>query len=252
MKVIKKWKRWLAVSCSHGHLANLGALKAALDMKRRWIRPNSGDKVLHLGDFLDLSSLMGSARKDPDNPERSISIREDFDAGLNFVRQLAPNYLYEGNHEHRLTALQTSPSAIVAHCCMSAKSEIYNVCKDLKAEWVPYDIEKGWRDLGGTAFGHGFMFSESSAVRDHVEMTRKPVVIGHLHRIDRSSGRSFGAPVGWTIGCLADIGSMHYARRQRSVTRWQHGVAWGEYVDGGQGCTVNVLSPVEGQWRYPI
>ena len=66
MKVIKKWKRWLAVSCSHGHLANPAALRAALEMKKRWIRPNSGDKVLHLGDFLDLSSLMGSARKDPD------------------------------------------------------------------------------------------------------------------------------------------------------------------------------------------
>ena len=247
MKVIRKWKRWLAVSCSHGHHANEGALKAALEMKRRW-RP---DTTLHLGDFVDLSSLMGSARRDPDSPERGTSIREDFDAGLNFIRELAPQIVFEGNHEHRLTALQYSPSAIVAHCCTAAKSEIYNACKDLKAKWVPYDIEKGWHNLGGTAFGHGFMHSEA-AVRDHVEMVRKPIVMGHLHRVDRVAGRSFGAPVGWSIGCLADIGSMHYARRQRSVTRWQHGVAWGEYVESGEGCTVNVLSPVGGQWRYPI
>ena len=249
MNVVKKWKRWLAVSCSHGHLANPGALAVALEMKRRWIR--KGDITMHLGDFVDLSGLMGSARKDPDSPERSTSIREDFDAGLNFVRQLAPQLIFEGNHEHRLTALQYSPSAIVAHCCTSAKSEIYNLTKDLKAQYISYDIEKGWRELGGTLFGHGYMFNESS-VRDHVEMLRKPVVFGHLHRVDRSAGRSIGAPVGWTIGCLADIASMQYARRQRSVTRWQHGIAWGEYVDGGQGCTVNVLSPVEGQWRYPI
>lgn len=247
MKVIKKWKRWLAVSCSHGHLANPAALKAALEMKKRW-KP---DVTMHLGDFVDLSGLMGSARKDPDSPERSTSIREDFDAGLNFLRELGANWIFQGNHEHRLTALQYSPSAIVAHCCTSALSEIHNTCKDLRATYIPYDIEQGWRDLGGTAFGHGYMFNESS-VRDHVEMLRKPVVFGHLHRVDRSAGRSIGAPVGWTIGCLADIGSMHYARRQRSVTRWQHGVAWGEYVDGGQGCTVQVLSPVEGQWRYPI
>ena len=247
MKVLKKWKRWLAVSCSHGHLANPAALKAALEMKKRW-KP---DVTMHLGDFVDLSGLMGSARKDPDSPERSTSIREDFDAGLNFLRELGANWIFQGNHEHRLTALQYSPSAIVAHCCTSALSEIHNTCKDLRATYIPYDIEQGWRDLGGTAFGHGYMFNESS-VRDHVEMLRKPVVFGHLHRVDRSAGRSIGAPVGWTIGCLADIGSMHYARRQRSVTRWQHGVAWGEYVEGGQGCTVNVLSPVEGQWRYPI
>ena len=247
MKVIRKWKRWLAVSCSHGHLANPAALKAALEMKKRW-KP---DVTMHLGDFVDLSGLMGSARKDPDSPERSTSIREDFDAGLNFLRELGANWIFQGNHEHRLTALQYSPSAIVAHCCTSALSEIHNTCKDLRATYISYDIEQGWRDLGGTAFGHGYMFNESS-VRDHVEMLRKPVVFGHLHRVDRSAGRSIGAPVGWTIGCLADIGSMHYARRQRSVTRWQHGVAWGEYVDGGQGCTVQVLSPVEGQWRYPI
>jgi hypothetical protein len=146
VKVIRKWKRWLAVSCSHGHLANEGALKAALEMKRRW----APDTTLHLGDFVDLSSLMGSARRDPDSPERGTSIREDFDAGLNFIRELAPQIVFEGNHEHRLTSLQYSPSAIVAHCCTAAKSEIYNACKDLKAKWVPYDIEKGWHDLGGT------------------------------------------------------------------------------------------------------
>ena len=212
MKVIKKWKRWLAVSCSHGHLANPAALRAALEMKKRW-KP---DVTMHLGDFVDLSGLMGSARKDPDSPERSTSIREDFDAGLNFLRELGANWIFQGNHEHRLTALQYSPSAIVAHCCTSALSEIHNTCKDLRATYIPYDIEQGWRDLGGTAFGHGYMFNESS-VRDHVEMLRKPVVFGHLHRVDRSAGRSIGAPVGWTIGCLADIGSMHYARRQRSV-----------------------------------
>jgi hypothetical protein len=249
MKVIRKWKRWLAVSCSHGHLANAEACKAALEMKRRWIRP--GDTTLHLGDFVDLSFLMGNARRGPDSPERGNSIREDFDAGLNFVRELAPQFIFEGNHEHRLTALQRSPSAIVAHCCTSALSEIHNLAKDLRAKFIPYDIETGWHVLGGTAFGHGFMFSES-AVRDHVEMLRRPVVMGHLHRVDRSPGRCIGAPVGWSIGCLADIASMGYARRMRSVTRWSHGIAYGEYLDGGDGCTVNVVSPVGGVWRLPV
>jgi hypothetical protein len=164
---------------------------------------------------------------------------------------LAPQFIFEGNHEHRLTALQRSPSAIVAHCCTSALSEIHNLAKDLRAKFIPYDIETGWHDLGGTAFGHGFMFSES-AVRDHVEMLRRPVVMGHLHRVDRSPGRCVGAPVGWSIGCLADIASMGYARRMRSVTRWSHGIAYGEYLDGADGCTVNVVSPVGGVWRLPI
>jgi hypothetical protein len=249
VKVIRKWKRWLAVSCSHGHLANAAACKAAIEMKRRWIRP--GDATMHLGDAVDLAALRAGAMRDPNATDRSASIREDFDAGINFLRELQPTHFWTGNHEDRLYSMQNSPSAIVAHCATSAIAELMAAMKEMRTKVTQYDIEKGWVDFGGTLFGHGYMFNES-AVRDHVECLRRPVVFGHLHRIDRAAGRCVGAPVGWSIGCLADIGSMHYARRNRSVTRWAHGIAYGEYVDGGEGCTVNVVSPVEGEWRLPI
>jgi hypothetical protein len=247
MKVIRKWKRWLAVSCSHGHLANAAACKAAIEMKRRW-KPET---TMHLGDAVDLAALRAGAMRDPNATDRSASIREDFDAGISFLRELKPTHFWAGNHEDRLYAMQNSPSAIVAHCATSAIAELMAAMKEMRTKVTQYDIEKGWVDFGGTLFGHGYMFNES-AVRDHVEMLRRPVVFGHLHRIDRAAGRCVGAPVGWSIGCLADIGSMHYARRNRSVTRWAHGIAYGEYVDGGEGCTVNVVSPVEGEWRLPI
>jgi hypothetical protein len=189
--------------------------------------------------------------RDPNATDRSASIREDFDAGINFLKELEVTNFWIGNHEDRLYGLQNSPSAIVAHCATSAISELMNAMKDMRAKVTGYDIEKGWLDFGGTMFGHGFMYNET-AVRDHVEMLRKPVVFGHLHRVDRAAGRCVGAPIGWSIGCLADIESMHYARRNRSVTRWAHGIAYGEYVDGGEGCTVNVLTPVGGAWRYPL
>jgi hypothetical protein len=189
--------------------------------------------------------------RDPNATDRSASIREDFDAGINFLKELEVTNFWIGNHEDRLYGLQNSPSAIVAHCATSAISELMNAMKDIRAKVIAYDIEKGWLDFGGTMFGHGFMYNET-AVRDHVEMLRKPVVFGHLHRVDRAAGRCIGAPIGWSIGCLADIESMHYARRNRSVTRWAHGIAYGEYVDGGEGCTVNVLTPVGGIWRYPL
>jgi hypothetical protein len=206
---------------------------------------------MHLGDAVDLAALRSGAMRDPNATDRSASIREDFDAGINFLKELEVTNFWIGNHEDRLYGLQNSPSAIVAHCATSAISELMNAMKDMRAKVTAYDIEKGWLDFGGTMFGHGFMYNET-AVRDHVEMLRKPVVFGHLHRVDRAAGRSVGAPIGWSIGCLADIESMHYARRNRSVTRWAHGIAYGEYVDGGEGCTVNVLTPVGGAWRYPL
>lgn len=243
---MRGWKKFLAVSCSHGHLADAKAIKAALEFKRRW-KP---DLTLHLGDAIDLAALRAGAMRNPDAGDRAASISEDFRAGLNFLRLLECQVFLVGNHEFRLYEHQHSPNAIVSHCATSALAELHQHLKDLRCQRIDYDIERGWKDVGGTLFGHGWMFNEN-AVRDHVEMMKKPIVIGHLHRVDRMAGRSVGAPVGWTIGCLANVESMSYARRNRSVTRWQHGIAWGEYND--RNCIVNVLSPTaDGEWRFPI
>jgi hypothetical protein len=243
---MKGWKKFMAVSCSHGHLADAKATKAALEFKRRY-KP---DTTLHLGDAIDLAAFRSGAMRNPDAGDRAASIQEDFRAGINFLRLLEVNVFFIGNHEHRAYEHQYSPNAILSHCATSCLADIHQLCKDIRAEIVQYDIEKGWREFGGTLFGHGFMHS-LNATRDHVEATRKPIVIGHLHRVDRQPGRSIGAPVGWTIGCLANIGAMGYARRNRSTLAWQHGIAWGEYND--RNCIVNVLSPTaDGEWRFPV
>ena len=243
---MRGWKKFLAVSCSHGHLADSKATKAALEFKRRW-KP---DLTLHLGDAIDLAALRAGAMRNPDAGDRAASISEDFRAGLNFLRLLECNVFCVGNHEFRLYEHQHSPNAIVSHCATSALAELHQHLKDLRCQRLDYDIERGWFDVGGTLFGHGFMFS-LNATRDHVEAMRKPIVIGHLHRVDRQPGRSVGAPVGWTIGCLANIGAMGYARRNRATLAWQHGIAWGEYND--RNCIVNVLSPTaDGEWRFPV
>jgi hypothetical protein len=241
-----KWKKFMAVSCSHGHLADAKATKAALEMRRRW-KP---DLTLHLGDAIDLAAFRAGAMRSPDATDRAASISEDFRAGINFLRLLEPNVFFIGNHEFRAYEHQYSPNAILAHCATSCLADIHRTCKDLRCEIVQYDIAKGWREFGGTLFGHGFMFNRN-ACSDHVEALRKPIVMGHLHRVDRQSGRSIGAPIGWSIGCLANVDAMGYARRNRSTLAWQHGIAWGEYND--KDCIVNVLSPTsQGEWRFPL
>jgi hypothetical protein len=188
--------------------------------------------------------------RSPDSADRAASISEDFRAGINFLQLLEPNVFFIGNHEFRAYEHQYSPNAILAHCATSCLADIHQTCKDLRCEIVQYDIGKGWREFGGTLFGHGFMFNQM-ATRDHAEMLRKSCVFGHLHRVDRAAGRSLGAPVGWSIGCLANVDAMGYARRNRSTLAWQHGIAWGEYND--KDCIVNVLSPTsQGEWRFPL
>ena len=49
----QKFKKFLAVTCSHGHLADAKATRAVLEFKKRW-KP---DLTLHLGDAIDLAAL---------------------------------------------------------------------------------------------------------------------------------------------------------------------------------------------------
>ena len=58
-KTNRKWKRFFAVGCSHGHLADPHALETVLAFKKRW-KP---DLTIHLGDFLDLSPMMMNGKK---------------------------------------------------------------------------------------------------------------------------------------------------------------------------------------------
>ena len=76
-----RWKKFLAVSCSHGHLADARATKAVLEFKKNW-KP---DTTLHLGDAIDLAAFRAGAMRSPDSSDRAASIAEDFRAGTNFL-----------------------------------------------------------------------------------------------------------------------------------------------------------------------
>ena len=68
----------MAVSCTHGHLADPRATKAMLDFRKAY----APQTVLHLGDFCDMAALRAGARRDPDDPDRAESMAEDLLAGL--------------------------------------------------------------------------------------------------------------------------------------------------------------------------
>lgn len=78
MTPTKKWKRWMAVGCSHGDQIDEEARKAALKFKERW-KP---DTTFHLGDFLDLAAFRTGAVNDPNSSDRAASVSDDLSAGI--------------------------------------------------------------------------------------------------------------------------------------------------------------------------
>jgi len=224
--ITRSWKRFLAVGCSHGFLADQAILREVLRFKARW-KPHT---TIHLGDAIDLACLRAGALGTADD---SVDPDHDLQMGVAFLRQLEPQAFCLGNHEHRLISLMDSPRALVASLAGRVYQDIESETRRLRAKLLPYDLKRGWLPLGSALFGHGY-FCNSEAVRDHAETvcngTHTQVVIAHLHRVMQAEGRRLDAPTGYCVGTLMDISQAHYAANRRATTSWSRGFAWGEYT----------------------
>lgn len=240
----RNWKRFFAVGCSHGHLADREALDTVLAFRSRW-KP---DLTIHLGDFLDLSPLMGNGRKAESD---RVQIADDFMAGVEFLKELEPDLVFSGNHEDRIYKLQEHTNGIISYAANKVAEELDAVLKDLRADFVPYDIQAGWRKIGDTRFGHGYMFSEN-ALRDHAELVGK-CVIAHLHRPGQIRARRLEGATGICTGTLANIPAMAYAKTNKARCAWNHGFVFGEYTEGRKPETVSwLMEKGTNGWRLPI
>ena len=240
----RKWKRFFAVGCSHGHLADSEALSTVLAFKERW-KPHT---TIHLGDFLDLSPMMANGKKA--ESDRS-QLADDFTAGISFLEALEPQLVFSGNHEDRISKLQEHSNSIISYAADQVAAQLDDILEKLGAEYVPYDIQSGWREIGDTKFGHGYMFSEN-ALRDHAELVGK-CVIAHLHKPGQIRARRREGATGICTGTLANIPAMAYAKTQKARCAWNHGFVFGEYCESNRPETVSwLIEKGANGWRLPL
>lgn len=222
--ITRRWRRFLAVGCSHGHYADKALLKELLAFKQRW----APQQVIHLGDAVDLACFRTGALSAKDEATDPTA---DIESGLGFLSELEPTLYFFGNHEDRLTKLMQHPRAIVACLAHRIHSQIVS---RVGCEIVPYNFQTGWRQIGDALFGHGYMHNESS-VRDHAEAVcggdANKAVIAHLHRVSQAEGRNRNHPTGYCVGWLGDTQKAEYAVNRRATTSWSRGFAWGEFCD---------------------
>ena len=243
MTPIKKWKKWMAVGCSHGAEIDPEARAAVLKFKAAW-KPQT---TIHLGDFIDLSAFRAGAIRDSNDADHAADVAGDLMAGIEFLHELEPNQILCGNHEARLWKFSKSPNALLAYAANLTIQKITESATKLRAPLTPYGI-RNFVELGGTKFVHGSMFNVS-AIRDHAE-TYGNVVMAHLHRVGWERARNIDGASGYCVGMLANF-EMPYASERRATLAWSQGMAWGYYCDTS--LTVNLCERKKGQpWLLPI
>ena len=244
MNPTKKWKKWMAVGCSHGIHIDPEARKAVLQFKEKW-KP---DTTLHLGDFIDLAALRAGARANPDCSDRAKDIAEDVTEGVDFLRELRPQHILFGNHEHRLYSLVDSPNALAAHAANTVLQDINDCAKELKARVYPYNV-RSYAQIGDMKCLHGFVYNVN-AVRDTAESYGCKILMAHIHRCEAARARTLNGASGYALGMLMRF-DPDYASQRRATLAWSQGFAWGEFNDNF--ATVHICERTFGQpWRLPL
>jgi hypothetical protein len=242
MNVTRKWRRLLAVGCSHGIHADRKAIAAILAFRDAF-KPST---VVHLGDFCDTTAFRSGAKGTSDESE---PIQPDVDGGIDFLEKLRPTLVFCGNHEDRLYRMQHSSNAIVSHCAAGVIAEIQKTCGKLKAELVEWSGITQGRVIGGHRFMHGVFYNEN-ATRDHAEAFG-PVVHAHTHRAAVAKGRRSDNPTGYCVGTLTAAGAMEYAKARRATLAWSQGFVWGEYCDKSAVLWLHEQPSNVAEWRLP-
>jgi hypothetical protein len=227
-------KRFVAVSCSHGYLADRKAQQHVIDFCRDF-KPHT---KIHLGDFTDTTAFRSGARGTADEGK---DVDADVTAGLTFLEQLEPDVVFNGNHEDRVWRYLDSPSALISKCAHDTVKHLTKFIRgSLKARYVDhYDIRRSWLRLGPYTLGHGFMFGLTAA-RDHSEMLGN-CIIGHTHAFEVARGRRSGGATCIAVGMLADGDKLTYAHGRAATNKWTTSFISGEYDENRLHFTPHIL-----------
>lgn len=219
--IVQKWKRVVAMGCTHGELAHPEIQAQALAFVKRF-KPHIR---FELGDVLDTAAFRSGARGTPDEGR---AVGPDRNSGIAWLEAYNPTHITWGNHDARLVDLAKSTNAVIAHAASALWGELQHAARH--AQTREYDFERNWFEMGGRFWGHGFWYN-ADAVRDHAEYLGGPVVMAHLHAPQQVSGRTRNPSPSFCVGTLADIDKLGYARRRRATAAWGHGLVFGEVSD---------------------
>jgi predicted phosphodiesterase len=218
---------------THGCKADKAALAACLGD----VKALSPSEIVLLGDHVDCGGLLAQHHVLGYVAETSYTYEQDIAATRAFLDALqdaAPRariHYIEGNHERRAEtlcvtmALRNSKDAEFLRKAIAPEFLL-----DLKGRGIPYYRQgefyggvklPGTIRLGKCYFTHGSKTSQQ-ATTAMLAAFGAPLVFGHTHRAQASSGRPVhtGSIAAWNPGCLCELQPLW---QHTNPTTWTHG-----------------------------
>jgi len=234
------YKKFVFATDVHGDMQDIAAnevLFKFLDIWKPAIRVFGGD-------LWDFRPLRGKANED----EKRESIREDFEAGIGWLKRFRPHYFLRGNHDERLWELAEKDKGVTSDYAAQGIAQISAIMARMKCQMLPYHKRDGILRIGHLKMLHGFFAGVYSA-RGHA-LVYNSCLFGHVHTIDEHSVPGLDRRVARSVGCLCKL-DMDYNARTPSSLRHSHGFAYGIIDDRSGEYNVWQAESINGKWILP-
>jgi len=225
---MKGFKKFVAFGDTHGDMNH----ESSVESLCKFIDHYKPDIKIHIGDLFDFRALRQGIRAC--ESDAYDDLQRDTLRGYQILEKTKPDILLLGNHDHRLVRVAEEHSnGIIRGAAQEGVAKLEKFCRKNKIRIFPYHYEKGVFALTDSLlFVHGYTASVR-AVSEHAQHygtgINSSVVMGHLHRIERQSGKKLGRATGYSIGCMCNYESMTYAQHRLATSQWAHGFAYGVF-----------------------
>lgn len=181
----------------------------ACELVMEYMADTQPDKVIQIGDFIDLFSVSRFLKRMP--PSQRPTLWEEIEQTREWAEQwhsAAPDadwYVIEGNHEQRLAAyLETHAEELMEFPELSLDALLG--FEDLGIEYVgPYGGGMWVGKPGGLWATHGDYARKHSgySAKAHLDAVGVSVIHGHTHRLGSHYQTNMGGTIaGFEVGCL--------------------------------------------------
>jgi hypothetical protein len=234
------WKKFVIAADPHGIKQDKAACNVFFDFVDRF-KPQIR---IHAGDNWDFSPLRNGASPE----EKRESMRQDYDAGFQWITKFKPHYYLRGNHCERLWRTADQNNGVLSDYAQMGVIEITALMKRMKCEMRPYHKREGVLQLGSLKILHGF-FCGVNAAAQHARFFGN-CHFGHTHTIDEIPIAGLERRAARGIGCLCQL-DMEYNSTQPSSLRHAHGFAYGIVNERTGKYHSWQAEEIEGSWAIP-
>jgi hypothetical protein len=236
-----KFKKFVVGFDPHGDQQD----KEANSVFFKFIEQFKPDYRIAGGDIWDFRPL----RKKATDEEKRESMKDDYEAGRDWLERLTATHLLLGNHDARLWKLAESDNGVRSDYAQKLiVDEIQPLFKKLRCRVYPYHKREGVMRLGSLNILHGF-FGGLNAARQHALMYNS-CLFGHIHAVDVHSAGGLERRVARACGALCNL-DMEYNETQPNTLRQANGFPFGVIDEKSGNYVVWQAENINGRWIIP-